>query len=175
MDMEYKNTVSRFEIKQGVSAVILVFITTLLGYLHGLVLMQDFPISVIQFFNTFWPIIDLLAIFPFLFFFKENLRSVGITSYNLKKTLITGFIGALLLIFIYLVLEKFINGFNDISFQFNLLESASTIILFAFGSVSEELIYRGYIETRLHGLIKNTVMTSILTAGIFLLAHYPVF
>ena len=46
-------------------------------------------------------------------------------------------------------------------------------IYFLFVSASEEIIFRGYIGTRLNGLIKNKYITLGLTGVLFVVMHFP--
>lgn len=48
------------------------------------------------------------------------------------------------------------------------------VLLFLNSAFVEETIYRGYIEARLTGLFRNEHIASIVTAILFILAHYPV-
>ena len=44
--------------------------------------------------------------------------------------------------------------------------------IFIIGAIQEEIIFRGYIQTRLSGALKNPILCSIFTALLFM--HYPV-
>lgn len=47
-------------------------------------------------------------------------------------------------------------------------------LIFIICAAEEELIFRGYIETRLYGACKSALVCSGVTAVFFLLSHYPV-
>ena len=49
----------------------------------------------------------------------------------------------------------------------------STLGIFGVGAIQEEIIFRGYIQTRLTGIIKQPLVCSFCTAFLFLAIHYP--
>ena len=53
--------------------------------------------------------------------------------------------------------------------------TAFSVLTFIAGAIHEELAFRGYIEHRLGVVIRNVWVCSALTAGLFLLIHYPIF
>lgn len=50
----------------------------------------------------------------------------------------------------------------------------SMVLIFVLNGISEEIIFRGYIQSRLTGLIRNSLLCSLINGLLFLLIHYPV-
>ena len=100
---------------------------------------------------------------------KEGLETVGLKGGNIKLTLIIGCaVGTLLF---------FLNGLSNIWFAGKSFVSADRILIdilfYLFVALSEELIFRGYILTRLYGLVKNVYVDMLIAALLFILMHFP--
>lgn len=98
----------------------------------------------------------------------ESLASVGLFGGNWKKSV--GFGGFLAAIY-------FVN--NCLS---HILAGASLVpvkdifvltVYYFLVSFSEEIVFRGYIATRLYGFIKNKYFAWVLTGILFVLMHFP--
>jgi len=50
----------------------------------------------------------------------------------------------------------------------------SSLGIFLIGAIEEEIIFRGYIQTRLTGIIRQDLLCSFCTALLFLAMHYPI-
>lgn len=50
-----------------------------------------------------------------------------------------------------------------------------SVVIFTVGVFNEELFFRGILQTRLRGLLPWGWVCSVVTAGLFLLSHYPVY
>ncbi|HBG7287137.1 TPA: CPBP family intramembrane metalloprotease [Clostridioides difficile] len=81
-----------------------------------------------------------------------------------------GVIGATVLV-IFVILTAGIMQGKKVDFQ---LPTVFMIVTFIVSAISEEIVFRGYIQTRLTGLIKNSVLSSCINAFLFLSTHYPV-
>ena len=100
---------------------------------------------------------------------KEGLETVGLKGGNIKLTLIIGCaVGTLLF---------FLNGLSNIWFAGKSFVSADRILIdilfYLFVALSEELIFRGYILTRLYGLVKSVYVDMLIAALLFVLMHFP--
>lgn len=107
----------------------------------------------------------------FLFFYcsKENIRSIGINSDNIWNSIGLGLAGGFLLLTIQTVLFM-IQG-KSISFTSPQLLNW---VIFLFAAFEEEVLFRGYIQTRLSGLINSQWIVGIINSVLFLSIHYPV-
>ena len=56
---------------------------------------------------------------------------------------------------------------------FSVNEILFLVIYFLLVSVCEEFVFRGYIGTRLNGLIKNKYVVLLITGILFVLMHFP--
>lgn len=50
-----------------------------------------------------------------------------------------------------------------------------SVVIFTVGVFNEEFFFRGILQTRLRGLLPWGWVCSVVTAGLFLLSHYPVY
>ena len=107
----------------------------------------------------------------FLLFYcsKENIRSIGINSDNIWNSIGLGLAGGFLLLTIQTVLFM-IQG-KSISFTSPQLLNW---VIFLFAAFEEEVLFRGYIQTRLSGLINSQWIVGIINSVLFLSIHYPV-
>lgn len=100
----------------------------------------------------------------FLFFYcsKEDIRSIGINSDNIWNSIGLGFAGGFLLLTIQTVLFM-IQG-KSISFTSPQLLNW---VIFLFAAFEEEVLFRGYIQTRLSGLINSQWIVGIINSVLF--------
>lgn len=66
-----------------------------------------------------------------------------------------------------LIVERRVAGFGALK--------STTAAVCLLGATNEELGFRGYIETRLSGVIGRAWVCSLITAILFLLIHYPIY
>lgn len=116
-----------------------------------------------------WIPLIIVTIFFCFFCCKENIRSIGINSDNIRTSLLLGFAGGFLLLAIqtalYMVQGK--------SLSFTHPELLNWFI-FIFAAFEEEILFRGYIQTRMFGLINSQLIVGIINSVLFLSIHYPV-
>jgi len=115
-------------------------------------------------------IINIFPIFLILKLRNQSIRSVGIKSENVVKSIIIGIIGSIPFsvpnIIGAISSGKTINpdmGFWFWSFMYYLI-----CIAFA-----EELVFRGFLQTRIQGLIKNKWLGIIVVGLLFGIMHIP--
>jgi membrane protease YdiL (CAAX protease family) len=100
----------------------------------------------------------------------QKISSVGITKYKLKKTVIVGCITGLLLLLTGSLIPGIIQGREWNSPLTILYKIFYFFIIIGF---VEELVFRGFIQTRLHGLIQNEIAVTVVTGILFSLMHIP--
>lgn len=102
-------------------------------------------------------------------FRKQKLSSLGITKYKLKSSLVLGsFLGIIFLVFNGIIISLFSNSrFSTFNILYNVF------YFFVIIGFVEELIFRGFIQTRIYGIIKNDFWAITLTGIMFSLSHIP--
>ncbi len=102
---------------------------------------------------------NLLPVILICYFKHDSFKSVGITKVNLLKSIL---LGCSLVLFFYLTVHFFIspNGMHYSSYYIT-----SLLINYIIVGFFEEIIFRGYLQTRLTaslGKVKGLVLTAIL-------------
>lgn len=111
-------------------------------------------------------VVELLPIFIILKFRNQSLESVGINKNKIFKQII---IGISMYLPLFLLNWKYFNVANIKSmsiwsFLYMLIEIAFV----------EEVIFRGYIQQRLRGIIKNKYINLLIVSFIFGIMHIPI-
>lgn len=138
----------------------------------GFSFLTDISSEILTCFQVLENFIEIIICFILLWVSKESLKTIGFTTNNLKKSIGMGIIGAFILV-LFLIVNSFIKG----TLQFNqIMELPSIIIILTFigCAIGEEVVFRGYIQIRIVGLIKNRLVGTILCSLLFLIIHYPV-
>ncbi len=99
---------------------------------------------------------------------KESLSSIGLFNGNWKKSCLIGFVLAAILFFNN-CLSSIISGASFIPVR-NMFKF---IIYYLTVGLCEEIVFRGYIGTRLYGLIKNHYFVILVNGILFVLMHFP--
>ncbi len=101
---------------------------------------------------------------------KQKLASIGFTLKNIGKSSFTGAVLGFIFSFFMNVLPSILVGGKIISVNQALYNIFYYFIII---SLTEEVIFRGYIQTRLYGLIKNDNIVVTLTGFLFYTTHLP--
>ena len=100
---------------------------------------------------------------------RQGIETIGLRKGNIKLSLIMGITLAVILFFC--------NCLSNILFEeqsFIPIKEIMIYILYFFTvGLVEEVMFRGYIETRLHGYTKRIYIDVLLTGILFLLMHFP--
>lgn len=164
-DRQYQTLLESYGVKDGVKAISVYVISIGFLVLQGWMLKSNLSVAILTGTQIFFPVLDILLCFLVLWAAREPLSSVGLVSRNLKTSLCWGAAGAVPLAVLAFLVQ------DGISFEkFDL----TNISIFMVGAVSEEILFRGYVQPRLHGLFHSSFMESFLNAMFFLAAHYPV-
>lgn len=114
--------------------------------------------------SQIWIPLILTGVFFYFFFCnKEKTRSIGINSDNIWKSVLLGFAGGFLLFAIQTALFV-LQGKSAVFTSFQLLNW----VIFLFVAFEEEVLFRGYIQTRLSGLINRQWIVGIINSVLFL-------
>jgi membrane protease YdiL (CAAX protease family) len=173
----YQEEVARYTKKDGLRALLF------MGYI-GLVVTAFFALAPV--FNlwdeygatfagqlVFMGMVLILFLLPLLVFVKkrgQNLRSLGLHLLNWKKALLAGlFIAAVILMVHSGVLPGLLAGW-ELHTGLTLVWIIVSALIMAFW---EDIVFIGYSQTRIYGLIKSDVLAVLLVAFIFAAIHYP--
>lgn len=107
--------------------------------------------------------------FCFFYYCKESIISIGINFSNIWNSIVLGFAGGFLLLAIQTILS--VAQGKSVSFASPQLLNW---VIFLFAAFEEKVLFRGYIQTRLSGLINNQWIVGMINSVLFLSVHYPV-
>lgn len=100
---------------------------------------------------------------------KQGFETIGLKKGNIRLSLIMGTVLAAILFFCNCLSNVFFEGQKFISIDKIVLN----VLYFFTVGLGEEVIFRGYIGTRLCGVIKNVYVATVLTGLLFVLMHFP--
>lgn len=169
VDEDYKCNISIYGKKDGVLALILFLIIAIfyaiLGILNNKV---DFIHKNIMMTGCISNLLMIIVTILFVKFNKQKLCTIGLVR---GKWIISIIIGILLGIF------YFYNNYASRLLEGYHLPSVSKIIFliiyFFLVALCEEVVFRGYIGTRINSLVKNRYLSILLTGILFVLMHFP--
>lgn len=164
VDLKYKESVLKYGQTDGILALIIYSLVMIFYYAMGIVYART---------NLYLGVlINLVLAFvciAFALIKKQNLESIGFSRKNLKKSIILGVIFGLVVLLVNLIpglmSGKILNTLPNL--LVNLLYYLVIIALV------EEIIFRGYIQTRIYGLVKKPILAILLTAFLFMSIHIP--
>lgn len=99
---------------------------------------------------------------------KEKFSSIGLYGGKWKQSCLIGLILALILFFNN-CLSHIISGADFIEIN----DIIKLVVYFLTVALCEEIVFRGYIGTRLYGLLKNQYLVIIVTGILFIVMHFP--
>lgn len=168
INKDYKKNIESYTKKDGVFALILFFIMiisyAILGYIYKVDFVHKNIMLVGCIFNFLITIITIL----FVKFNKQKLDSIGLTK---GKWIISIIIGILLGAFYFY--NNFASRLADGYHLPSMGKIIFTTIYFFLVALCEEVVFRGYIGTRINGLVKNRLVTVLITGLLFVVMHYP--
>jgi len=171
VNKNYKTEVQRYRIIDGLLALLIIPI-----FIFSIVI----EARLIRYFNAFYfasavtTIIMVLTIFIIMRKRKQGKTSLGFAFEN-KNWLKSGIVGIIISLsfFIPINITWFIQWINDSmrgSLNLHLL-FFSLIHLFLFVGFMEEFVFRGYIQSRLYGVIRNDKIAIFIGSFIFVILH----
>ena len=100
---------------------------------------------------------------------KQKLSTIGLTLKNMKKSVLWGLIFGGVILFVKIIppvlAGRKLTGLNEI-----LYNGFYYFIVIAF---VEEIVFRGYLQTRLYGIIKSDVLAVVIGGLLFSVMHIP--
>ena len=169
VNIQYKNNLRKYEKRDGLKALVTYCLIMCSAFFQGWLYTTNVNVFVLNSSQIWIPLTLAAAFFYFFYCSKENIRSIGISSDNIKNSIVLGFGGG----FVLLVMQTtlFIVQGKSVSFTSPPLLNW---IIFLFAAFEEEILFRGYIQTRLAGLINSQWIVGIINSILFLSIHYPV-
>ncbi len=164
IDEKYKSVVNNYGSVDGIYSVVSYVLVMVLYYVMGVVYAEH---------NLYlgYQINLLLAIvcMTFVFSRRQTMESIGFGKRNLIKSIILGTILSTIIVLINLVPGlmggREFQSFSRLGSQF--------LYYFVIIALVEEIIFRGFIQTRIYGIIKKPVVAILLTSFMFMSMHIP--
>lgn len=167
-DDKYNENLKKYDKKDGILALALFAI--IVGLYTGLAILYknvSFVKQNIKIAGCIFNIILIVITIIFVKIRKQKIDTIGLKG-RWKLSIIIGLI--LSLFYFYCnCLSHLMNGEKLISIDKILFLA----IYFLLVSICEELTFRGYIGTRLSGLIKNKYVVMVITGILFVAMHFP--
>lgn len=165
---EYNDNLKKYDKKDGMLAILLFAIIIIMYALLGILYKNNsFIKENIKIVGCIFNFLLIIITIIFVKSRKQRLNTIGLNG-RWKLSLIIGLI--LSLFYFYCnCLSHLIEGRELISIS----EILFLAIYFLLVSVCEELVFRGYIGTRLNGLIKNKYIALFITGILFVVMHFP--
>lgn len=160
-DYEYLSLIKSFDKKDGVDAIKIFLVLILISFVISK--------SNLRIASYLYYIIGAYICLNRVEKEGRAINSIGIINKNLTKSLLAGFVIGLLIIFVF-NFEKILKGAG--------IRDASMLTIIMFEkflviSLTEEIIYRGYIQTRIYGLGLSEIATQMLGGVLFSISHLP--
>lgn len=168
-DKEYENNLKQYTKRDGILSFVL-FGIMILNYSILAVLQTQFEfikeniMLVGCIFNTLMIVITVL----FIKLNKQSLETIGLYKGKWKNSIIMGIVFASFL-FYNNCLSYLINGSHFITLQ----EILILLVYYFLVAVCEEIVFRGYIGTRIYGLIKKRWLAVFVVGILFIAMHFP--
>lgn len=169
VNIQYKNNLETYEKGDGLKALAVYCLIMCSAFFQGWLYTTNVNIFVLNSSQIWIPLILAGAFFCFFYCSKGNIRSIGLNSNNIKSSIVLGLAGGFVLLAVQTALYIF-QG-NSVSFA---SPSLLNWVIFLFAAFEEEILFRGYIQTRLAGLISSQWVVGIINSILFLSIHYPV-
>ena len=165
---EYNENIKKYDKKDGMLAILLFTILIVMYALLGILYKNNsFIKDNIKIIACLFNLLLITITFLFVKLRKQGLETIGLKG-RWKLSIILG--GVLSLFYFYCnCLDHLINGEKLISITSILF----LMIYFLLTAICEEFVFRGYIGTRLNGLIKNKYIVILITGLLFVIMHFP--
>jgi len=164
IDKEYEKTVRRYDCKDGILAIASYILIMLLYYVMGMVYAKH-NLYLGYYANFFMATFCIFCVL----FRKQSLRSIGFQKENSSKSLLLGLILSSVILIITLT-SGIVGGY-----QFDTVSRLIQKLGYYFFVIAlvEEIIFRGFIQTRIYGITKNSVVAIIVVGFMFMTMHIP--
>lgn len=164
----YKSMVNRFEKTDAFIAIVIFALYCIDMALSG-VLVPYVSVNEITYIGGLTNLVFVGIVLLILKIRKQGLETIGLRKGNKKLSLIMGITLAVILFFCNCLSNVLFDNQSFISVK----EIMIYILYFFTVGLAEEVMFRGYIETRLHGYTKRIYLDVLLTGLLFMLMHFP--
>lgn len=166
----YTENIKHFKKIDGIKAIMAYVLIMASAFFQGWIYTTDLSTFVLST-SQIWISLVLIVVFiVYLIASKEHLSSIGIHTENIYQSVKMGFVGGIVMLVLQAVMFM-IQGASSVSVHPPVLLSWGIFVICAF---EEEIVFRGYIQTRLAGLITTRWVAAAVNAVLFLSIHYPV-
>ena len=167
-NQEYNDNLKKYDKKDGMLAVLLFAIIIIMYALLGILYKNNsFIKDNIKIIGCLFNLLLIIVTIIFVKLRKQGLETIGLKG-RWKLSIILG--GVLSLFYFYCnCLDHLINGEKLISITSILF----LMVYFLLVAICEEFVFRGFIGTRLNGLIKNKYIVVLITGLLFVIMHFP--
>ena len=167
-NQEYNDNLKKYDKKDGMLAILLFAIIIIMYALLGILYKNNsFIKDNIKIIGCLFNLLLIIVTIIFVKLRKQGLETIGLKG-RWKLSIILG--GVLSLFYFYCnCLDHLINGEKLISITSILF----LIVYFLLVAICEEFVFRGFIGTRLNGLIKNKYIVVLITGLLFVIMHFP--
>ena len=167
-NQEYNDNLKKYDKKDGMLAILLFAIIIIMYALIGILYKNNsFIKDNIKIIGCLFNLLLIIVTIIFVKLRKQGLETIGLKG-RWKLSIILG--GVLSLFYFYCnCLDHLINGEKLISITSILF----LMVYFLLVAICEEFVFRGFIGTRLNGLIKNKYIVVLITGLLFVIMHFP--
>lgn len=166
---EYNENLKRFGAIDGMKAIVLYGIFIIVLIIQSLTYMSNLSVEILNGLQIIFPLLLLVVGILFVVLSKEKLCTVGLNGTRVLQSLLWGVLLAICLLIGMVIYFRFI---ENVAVGV-IAPAISSLGIFFIGAFEEEIVFRGYIQSRLTGIIKKPVLCSLCTGFLFLLMHYP--
>jgi membrane protease YdiL (CAAX protease family) len=166
MDSQYKAAISSYTKKDAVTAIIY-WVGLMVLYAAAGVLANYFG----GFIGTAISLLFVVVCIIIIFVKKQGLSSIGLVGGEIGSSLIVGLLlGIVPVVTSHGLLAALLYGWELKPIGYIVSQFVYFLIVIA---LVEEIIFRGYIQTRLYGLFRNNTTAMIFGGVMFMLMHIP--
>jgi len=162
----YMEEVAQYTKKDGIHALL---------FFAFLLIVNVIPIPFLPtgfYLNLVYMSIELLILFVIIWKKGQGLRSAGIHLWDWKKAIVVGLIFAVIILMLFDgLLPGFLLGWQMRSAT-TVMRTIAYILFFAF---YEDVIFIGFLQTRIYGLVKKDWLAIGIGALFFAVMHWPFF
>lgn len=164
-DNEYKAGITEYTKKDGILSILYYLFCMLTYYFMGRVYLTNHLYLGIVCNMGLMVVCVMIVLLR-----KQKIQSLGITFRKSKQSFILGSILGICIIFFNNIIPAVLSGYHFIQITKLLYGIFYYFIIIAF---VEEIAFRGFIQTRIYGLIKKDSIAVIIVGVMFSLMHIP--
>ena len=170
MELDYKKEVSGYGRKDGITVLCVwlgyTILSTVFASVRSMLSLSWISSGIV---NIIFCILMAAGVFIILHLNKNSIMSIGLHKMKLGQTIRLGLLVSLIPIIIFIIIAGIINGFNEVD-AIGLLFVLITTFCFA---AHEDIIFVGFIQTRLYGFFKTQKVAILVSALLFAFMHVP--